>query len=221
MPGEASNFKAADLNKDDLTDLVVTNWNAYSFTVFLGTGLGTFGSPVVYPSGQAGSMDLIDYDHDGWLDVVVAEKDQATIAFFRNDQAGGFTGPVRYSTPGPVWMVRTGDFNRDGLLDVAASYDAEPAGVAVFIGNPDGTFSGPFAYTDGSRGALGSPNIALGDFDGDGWTDILLVMFDHVRLLKNAGDGTFSPFGSSLAITGSQPSAGDSSERVTERSRIP
>ncbi|MBL7775513.1 MAG: choice-of-anchor D domain-containing protein, partial [Saprospiraceae bacterium] len=59
--------------------------------------------------------------------------------------------------------VAIGDFNEDGVQDLAVS----GAGVFIRLGNGDGTFSGSLNVTVGS-----SPySIAIGDFNGDGHQD--------------------------------------------------
>src|SRR5262249_54656767 len=108
--------------------------------------------------------------------------------------------------------VATGDFNGDGRLDLAVAnhigvYLAkggtyQPGGtVSVLLGNGDGSYQPPVPY------AVAPDPLALviGDFDGDGRTDLAvagnqaeyngLVPSDHetVSVLLGNGDGTFQP----------------------------
>jgi hypothetical protein len=51
--------------------------------------------------------------------------------------------------------------------------------------------------------------VAVGDFDGDGFADVLLVMLDHVQVFRNRGDGTFAALGAAVAVAGYAPTAAD------------
>lgn len=96
------------------------------------------------------------------------------------------------------------DFNGDGIPDVAvsdtgpSSYGATAGGVAIYLGNGDGTFKPPIHYpVNGSMPVA----IAVADFNGDGKMDIcLLDYYNRIRVFLGNGDGTFkTPLLSSLA----------------------
>jgi hypothetical protein len=81
-----------------------------------------------------------------------------------------------------------GDFNGDGLLDLAvANYGPSPS-VSVLLGNGDGTFQ-----TARNFAAGGYPrSVAVGDFNGDGVLDLAVANpFANVSVLLGNGDGTF------------------------------
>jgi hypothetical protein len=85
-------------------------------------------------------------------------------------------------------VVATGDFNRDGKLDLAeTNYDSDT--VRVLLGNGDGTFGPPMDYAAGSH-PIG---VVVGDFNGDGNLDLAVANgFDNtVSILLGHGDGTF------------------------------
>jgi hypothetical protein len=65
----------------------------------------------------------IDYDNDGWLDVLVFSDASPSIALFRNNGDGTFTsktvgGPTSLVGAWHVW----GDYDNDGFLDVLMAY---------------------------------------------------------------------------------------------------
>jgi hypothetical protein len=65
----------------------------------------------------------IDYDNDGWLDVLVFSDASPSIALFRNNGDGTFTsktvgGPTSLVGGWPVW----GDYDNDGFPDVLMAY---------------------------------------------------------------------------------------------------
>ena len=97
-----------------------------------------------------------------------------------------------------TWGLATGDFNRDGKLDIATVSFNENV-LNVFLGNGDGTFTGAFSYT-----FSGSPNspisIVPADVNEDGKLDLVVVNYNSLNVSSGGtvsiffgnGDGTFS-----------------------------
>ena len=91
------------------------------------------------------------------------------------------------------------DFDRDGWTDiyftnaqnVEMARSGEKARSALYRNNHDGTFTD---VTD--RAGVGYPcwaqGVAVGDYDNDGWPDMLVTCFGGVILYRNNGDGTFT-----------------------------
>ncbi|MHB8525085.1 MAG: CRTAC1 family protein [Candidatus Acidiferrales bacterium] len=91
------------------------------------------------------------------------------------------------------------DYDRDGWLDIyftnAPSVDMALAGKkarsALYHNNRDGTFTD---VTD--KAGVGDPGWAMGavvgDYNNDGWPDLLVTCFGGVVLYRNNGDGTFT-----------------------------
>lgn len=91
------------------------------------------------------------------------------------------------------------DYDRDGWLDIyftnapslAMALRGEKARSALYRNNRDGTFTD---VTDKAR--IGNPGWAMGavvgDYNNDGWPDLLVTCFGGVVLYRNNGDGTFT-----------------------------
>ena len=91
------------------------------------------------------------------------------------------------------------DYDRDGWPDIyftnAPSVSMQLAGQrakgALYHNNHDGTFTD---VTD--KAGVGFPcwamGVAVGDYNNDGWPDMLVTCFGGVVLYRNNGDGTFT-----------------------------
>ena len=91
------------------------------------------------------------------------------------------------------------DYDRDGWPDIyftnAPDVDMQLAGEklksALFHNNHDGTFTD---VTD--KAGVGYPcwanGAVVGDYNNDGWPDLLVTCFGGVVLYRNNGDGTFT-----------------------------
>src|SRR5206468_11859834 len=94
----------------------------------------------------------------------------------------------------PQW-VAVGDFNRDGIQDLAVASRGVPAnpGTAVWVllGNGDGSFQAARSYLV----HVSPVSVAVGDFNGDGLQDLVVANYDSsdVSVLLGNGDGTFHP----------------------------
>jgi hypothetical protein len=158
-----------------------------------------------------------DFNGDGNLDVFAINADgthggNSNGSVFLGNGNGTFqpgvdyeVGKTKSSSPR---QVITADFNNDGKLDVAIA-DSGDNGIAIMLGNGDGTFQ---TFTEYAAG-LGVGGLTAGDFNGDGKLD--LAAFDTgtgaVAILLGNGDGTFQK-DQTYGTTGQDPysiAAGD------------
>ncbi len=101
------------------------------------------------------------------------------------------------------------DYDRDGWPDIyftnAQSVDmalhGRKARSALYHNNRDGTFTD---VTD--KAGVGYPCWAMGavvgDYNNDGWPDLLVTCFGGVVLYRNNGDGTFTDVTKSAGLSG-------------------
>ena len=139
-----------------------------------------------FPEG-AYSIATGDFNHDGKLDVVMTVINGFAVALGNGD--GTFQKAVFYPTP-LSYSLAVADFNKDGNLDIVVANQVTPATVGVYLGNGDGTFN-----TQPVVSGTTSPNyfVAVGDFNGDGKPDIVVLDPPHISVLLGNGDGTFGP----------------------------
>jgi hypothetical protein len=103
--------------------------------------------------------------------------------------------------------IVAGDFNNDGILDLAVldggMYGGTSGSIAVLLGTGGGNF-----HTVINNSATGEDSVAIvsADFNGDGIPDLAVAdgLTDTVRIQLGNGDGTFSPSPTSPA-TGNGP----------------
>jgi hypothetical protein len=141
-----------------------------------------------------------DFNGDGIPDLAVADWGQIYIGnpgklwILLGNGDGTFQAPQGYSTGITTAHVAVGDFNGDGILDVVVANSGEyltgqGGGVAVLLGNGDGTFQAPVNYAAGSYPF----SVAVADLNGDGIPDLVVTnsVSQDVSVLLGNGDGTF------------------------------
>jgi hypothetical protein len=106
-----------------------------------------------------------------------------------------FLAPANYSVGFPAFGLQVGDFNGDRRLDIATAnvrgnYE-DLNTVSVLLSNGDGTFQPARTSPASSYPA----SQAVGDFNGDGFDDLVTSDQDtaghDVNVLLSRGDGTF------------------------------
>src|SRR5208282_3636276 len=79
---------------------------------------------------------------------------------------GGFQEPATYSVGNEPSAVALGDFNGDGILDMAVA-NATSNTISILLGNGDGTFTAAATLAAAGPGA-----VIVADFNGDGKLDL-------------------------------------------------
>jgi hypothetical protein len=168
--------------------------------VFLGNGNGTFQAPKAFNLGTSNSIQALvarDFNGDHKLDLAVGsillsggtETGQVTIllGYGNGTFHKGQTFNVGLDTQG----LAAGYFHGPGKIDlVTTAFQSDGSrAVKVLAGNGNGTFQSPVTVP-----AIGRPTgVNVGDFNGDGKQDLVLVdYYNHlVSVLPGNGNGTF------------------------------
>jgi Flp pilus assembly protein TadD len=194
-----------DYNNDRAVDIVTTGLGSGNGAVKRNGYLGTlvyenpregkfirrepWSSPV--PSETAG-VAVLDFDHDGWMDLAFTHWGSPAITLWRNNQGKGFD---RVTLPATTWVRAWGvaafDYDNDGWVDLVAVGETKDGNGEVRLFRnlgPDG-FKDVTADVGLDKIALKEPRaIVTADFDGDGATDLLITQ-NHgpAVLLRNEG----------------------------------
>jgi len=245
--GKGLGVLALDYDNDGRMDIFQANDAAANF-LYHNNGDGTFSETalaagVAYdPNGSArGGMgvDAEDLDGDDYLEIFVANFSGQTNALFHNDTGGLFTettnklGLGAISIPMSGFGARFFDYNNDGQTDlfVLNGHPFEP--IQKFFSETTYAES-PFLFENTGQGFRevaaehGAPlkrfypgrGLAVGDFDNDGDSDLLLInVGEPPVLLRNDGGNRNHWLGIKLVGTKSNRDGVGAHVTVTSRGK--
>ena len=150
---------------------------------------------------SANAVASADFNGDGKPDLAGASSNpnnpfsNGLVQISINNGNGTFKTAVQYTTNILPDAIGTGDFNGDGVQDLAVANacgtdpNCQTAGtVSVLLGNGDGTFASAINYAC----AQGADWVVTADFNRDGKLDFA-VAGTGISVFLGNGDGTFQP----------------------------
>jgi hypothetical protein len=202
----------ADLNGDDLSDLVTANTDSGTFSVTLRASASSFSAPAPsYPVGtpatsQPQALAIADLDNNSTLDVVVGDAGATRAVRSRLGAGDGAFGSevatVLTNTSDPFSMA-VGQFEASSFdnvpdLDVAIARfgnPTDPSELTIFRGDSLGGFSLVTAITAGVSLPV---SVIAADFNNDQLDDLAVAnsggtgaAANTVSVFFGVGDGTF------------------------------
>jgi hypothetical protein len=216
--GKALGVVATDINNDGLMDLFVANDTVQNF-LFVNRRDGKFEetglmAEVAYsedgrPRSGMG-VDSADFNGDSWADLFVANVDQEKFSIYQNNKDETFRDQAMTTGIGQATLLLSGwglkffDFDNDGIMDLLLA-NGHPDDM-VEINLTKVTYKEPlllfrqenrkFINVSADAGPAfqrqhPARGLALGDYDNDGRSDVLVANNGEAPLLlhNNAGKG--------------------------------
>ena len=150
----------------------------------------TYDLPSVFPF----SIATGDFNLDGRPDISVGGSGTGGVAVLLNDGTGGFGAATVYSVGFNQNDIKAGDFNNDGVVDIATVNQLTVGSVAVLLGTGTGGFGSPIISPSGGPGAK---FLAAGYFNGDNNLDLAVSNSPNggggnIAILLGNGAGAYS-----------------------------
>jgi hypothetical protein len=184
-------FATGDFNGDGSIDIAVPGIYANAVQILLNDGTGAFNSAGIYSNVGSHSVAVGDVNNDGNLDIITQIDNggptPGALGVLLGDGTGGFAvQPNTYPVSGNAATIALGDFNEDGNIDAIIPDQITGAGIALLLGNGDGSFQ--------STEYIGSGNFpgitTVSDLNGDGHQDIVASNNGSSGFFVVFGDGT-------------------------------
>lgn len=223
----ARHIAVGDFNGDGFQDVAVANRNSNSISIFINEGNGTFLPAVTYRVLEPENIVAGDFLGNGKIDLAVdcAEPNNADgtgappvnltngngtnngttddgLSLFLGNGDGTFNPtPIDYRIRNGTHSMVVGDFNHDGLPDIAITAQFN---VAVTMNEGNGVFAPQTVYKIGD--AIAS-FVTAADLNNDANEDLIVARGNtsKVKILFGNGDGTFTLDPNPINVGGINP----------------
>jgi hypothetical protein len=193
--GGATVLATGDFNNAGVASIAVGAFGPD--VLMIGNNMANFFFTPQIDAPSASGVVVGDFNGDGNPDVAVGSLQGSGLFVLLGNgdmtfQPPSIYTPIPFSPAGLLNSLASGDFNGDGLADLAMG---NASGVSILLGKSDGTFQTPVLYPAGKNPEA----VAVGDINGDGIADLVVTNVsmsgagNTLNILLGKGDGTFLP----------------------------
>jgi hypothetical protein len=185
LPVTPSFGLSADLNSDGYNDFVFISSATNKFVVMLsGSGTPTPVSTTMTTGHLPSVVAAADVNGDGNIDLVLAGNGFIDVYLGKGD--GTFTAGSSYTYSSTPVGIALGDFNQDGIRDLALVNATGT--VSVYLGNGDGTFGTATTYSTLSSVS----GLVATDLAGNNAPALITLSssLSQLNVLQNPANGT-------------------------------
>lgn len=185
-----SSIAASDFNDDHCLDIVVVNTLDRNIGILLGHCNGTFDIQMTsFTGGGLTPYHVVvdDFNNDVRQDILLSYT-QKRIGIMFGHGNGSFSEIIKLNVT-VAWTLRqltVADFNKDGHQDIVVA-QMNTYSVIIFLGDGKGNFIQQTLFS--TERLYSNTDIAVGDFNRDGYQDIIAIdiMFNSLELFLNTG----------------------------------
>jgi hypothetical protein len=168
--GSVGGVVSKDFNNDGKADIALSAID--TLVVFLGDGIGGFGSPSLFPGGPSSNGSYLcanDFDLDGITDIAGADGSSDQVSVWLGTATGSFGSAIKIHFGSPIQLgpIATADYNSDGKPDLIVS-NSQSAKISLLLG----TGTGGFVITTSFPDADVPQQLVSADFNSDGKPDL-------------------------------------------------
>ncbi|MBK6983378.1 MAG: VCBS repeat-containing protein [Bacteroidetes bacterium] len=182
-----------DTNNDGEEDIISSSEASHKICTFYGNGTLAFNTASVFGSKNLNNTDRIyrvvvaDFDCDGKNDIASVSNFIDSISILYN-KGGNLWKEKRYKCSGYAQSLVKGDFNGDGLIDIAILDN----GITILQNSCSGTFTSIIAVNGSS--ILNKVGMIARDLNADSNMDLLVINNGDIKIyLGNGNSGFASP----------------------------
>lgn len=188
---------ALDYDNDGFQDIYIANDRGAGNTLYRNLGNGKFADVSAAANADlkfdAMGVAIGDYDNDGWFDIYVSNG-PAGNGLLHNNGDGTFSdlaAPLGLLVNKICWGVNFFDYDNDSDLDLLACVSGGSSDISnvLFENSGNGTFLTP-QLTGFENYQRPSFSQAIGDFDNDGYPDIVVLNEDSLSTIWHNRGGS-------------------------------